>query len=356
MNFIMRLASLPVILGGLIMFRMTVRTLYLRLLSTMGGIGLRLFPSIYGSLDDQNVRYGSGNRVKEKYLDKEEFTGFLKNAEESEKSCDEILLELEYEGGVTTTVLDTPLEQIFDGLDRDEEVAVQYSGGCDSTLAATLAARYFRKVHLISFYSPFILKKEKGEVNADKLVSVFGPEKVIYVREDTSKTFDRLLFGNYFSDLRSHKSFVLGVGCLACKLSFDVHIVRYALKNNVSLVLDGADLSVRSQLSQGDEGVLRERYQLYRKYGIEFRHPVARFENNAHELFILGTDLNPPQVLYAEQPVCVGNQFLNEIYDRFYFLPKYGLDRHSEAGMVWLKDKLGLCEALIDAEDSRGRL
>jgi hypothetical protein len=228
------------------------------------------------------------------------------------------------------------------------EVGVQYSGGCDSTLAAMLAARYFKKVHLLNFYHPFIREEERSEFNANKMIAMFGEEKVSYARIDATDTFNRILFGNYLGDLTKFKTFVVGVGCLACKISFDVHIIKYALEHNLKLVLDGADLSVKSQLSQGDEAILKARHNFYSDYGIDFKHPAARFENNPLEMFVLGMEANPPQIMYAEQGECIGNQFLNEIYDRFDFLPRYGIDVHSEKGLEWFLDKRSVCKEIIE--------
>lgn len=329
------------------MFNIRLRVLYLHFLSFIGNIGLKLFPSIYKSLDAQNKKYSSGHRIKESYQAKEDFNNFLIEAEKTNLTKEQIYSRLENNGGIKSTILSTPLEKIFDHANRDIEVGVQYSGGCDSTLAAMLAARYFRKVHLLNFYHPFIREKERSEFNANKMIAMFGKEKVKYARIDTTDTFTRILFGNYFGDLAKFKTFVVGVGCLACKISFDVHIIKYAMEHNIQLVLDGADLSVKSQLSQGDEGILKARHEFYSEHGIEFKHPAARFENNPHEMFVLGMEANPPQIMYAEQPECIGNQFLNEIYDRFYFLPKYGIDSHSEKGLAWFFDKRSVCKGII---------
>ena len=329
------------------MFNIRLRALYLRFLSFIGNIGLKLFPSIYKSLDAQNKKYGSGHRIKESYQDKEAFNNFLIEAEKTNLTKEKIYSRLKNNGGIKSTILNTPLEQIFDHANRDIEVGVQYSGGCDSTLAAMLAARYFKKVHLLNFYHPFIKQKERSEFNANKLITMFGKEKIKYARIDTTDTFNKILFGDYFGDLAKFKTFVVGVGCLACKISFDVHIIKYAMEHNIKLVLDGADLSVKSQLSQGDEGILKARHEFYSEHGIEFKHPAAEFENNPHEMFVLGMEANPEQIMYADQPECIGNQFLNEIYDRFYFLPKYGIDFHSEKGLDWFLDKRSVCKGII---------
>jgi predicted PP-loop superfamily ATPase len=330
------------------MFNIRLRALYLRFLGFTGNIGLKLFPSIYKSLDAQNKKYGSGRRIKESYQAKEDFNNFLIEAEKTNLTKEQIYSKLTNNGGIKSTILSMTLDQIFDNANRDIEVGVQYSGGCDSTLAAMLAARYFKKVHLLNFYHPFIKQKERSEFNANKMISMFGKEKVKYTRIDTTDTFNRILFGNYLGDLIKFKTFVVGVGCLACKISFDVHIIKYAMEHNIKLVLDGADLSVKSQLSQGDEGILKARHEFYSEHRIEFKHPAARFENNPHEMFVLGMEANPPQIMYAEQPECIGNQFLNEIYDRFYFLPKYGIDSHSEKGLEWFLDKRSVCKGIIE--------
>jgi O-antigen/teichoic acid export membrane protein len=329
------------------MFTLPLRRIYVSFLKLFGGIGLKLFPGIYGRMDRFNQQYSSGRRVKEHYQDKARLTAFLKRAEREKWPTERVLSTLKDEIGKVALV-DSKLNEVFDGADPGLEVAVQFSGGCDSTLIAMLAAQYFRKVHMVSFTHSLIEGTERTTVNAKKVIALFGEEKVVHRIIDSTDVFRSFVFDDYLRDLRKYKTFVVGIGCLACKLSFDVKILDYALSNGIKLILDGADLSVRTQLSQGDEGILRERGALFARYGVDFKHPAVKFKNNAFEMLLLGLKLDRSVLMYAEQPECRGNQFLNEVYDRFYFLPKYGIELHSQLGRQWLEDKLPLCRDRLD--------
>lgn len=331
---------------GLACRSMATRGIYLRTLKFYGKIGLIMFPWVYQMMDRFNQEYSSSQRVKEKYRDKAKIRRFLRKAEQKKLSDAAILSGMKNIIGEEFST-EISLDEVFEDADRDQEVAIQFSGGCDSTLIAMLSAKYFRKVHLLSFTHAFIEGAEKSILNAQKLISIFGAEKVTFNQLDTTKMYHKFLFENYDLDVRKFGTFVIGVGCLACKLSFDESIIKYSLENNIRYILDGADLSVKTQLSQGNEAVLNERWKLYRQYGLEFMHPAVKFKNNAYMLVKLGLELKPRTIFYAHQPECIGNQFLNEIHDRFYFIPKHGVELHTAKALLWLEDKLKVCHDSI---------
>lgn len=333
---------------GVLCCTLPSRKMYLKILKFFGKIGLFFFPQIYSKMDQFNQTYSSSKRVKEKYQDKAAIRQFLMKSERKKLSDEKIL------AGIKSIIGEEVgsqfnIHEIFENADPNCEVAIQFSGGCDSTLIAILAAQYFKKVHLLNFTHSLIANEQKSDLNANKLLSIFGTKKIVFRRIDTTKIYDHFLFGSYQKDLEKYGNFIIGLGCLACKLSFDVSIIKYALENNLKFILDGADLSVKTQLSQGNETILNERLKLYRQYGLEFMHPAVKFKNNAYLMLKLGLELKPRTIFFAEQPECKGNQFLNEIHDRFYFIPKYGVDLHTKKAFDWLIDKLDFCHDLIQA-------
>lgn len=323
-----------------------LRCVWVRFLRSVAEIGLRLKPSLYDQQDAYKQEHASGP---------------VRNRRQKERFC-QVLREAEAEGIVPAEAArrlgidqDDPgqlsgldVQAAFQGVRPDvKEVVVQYSGGADSTIAAIIAGQHFEKVHLLTFHHAFIRAKEKSEVNAAKLQQILGSDAVVHRYLDTTQVLNQIIFGNYIGDLRKYGTLPVGWPCLACKLSFDTETIRYACDNNIKLVVDGADLRVEFQLSQGHAGMLELRRQFYQEYDIDFRHPVAHMEDTTKDLLLFGLHSDPACILYPHQGHCIGNDLLGTIYKRFYFLPKYGMDALSDAASNWAKEKIEVCKRLL---------
>ncbi len=344
-----KIASASALIVGMLTLlacTLRLRCLWVRFLRSVAEIGLRLKPSLYDQQDAYKQEHASGP---------------VRNRRQKEKFC-QVLRQAEAEGIV-------PAEAAAHlGIDRDQqgqlnsfdvqaafedvrpdvtEVAVQYSGGADSTMAAIIAGQHFEKVHLLTFHHAFIRAKEKSEVNAVKLQQILGSDTVIHRYLDTTQVLNQIIFGNYIGDLLKYGTLPVGWPCLACKLSFDAHTIEYACANDIGVVVDGADLRVEFQLSQGHAGMLELRRQFYQEYDIDFRHPVAHMEDTTKDLLLFGLHSDPACILYPHQGHCIGNDLLGTIYKRFYFLPKYGMDTLSDAASNWAKEKIQVCKRLL---------
>ena len=331
---------------------MVQRLRFLRLLKAVGSAGLKLMPFIYSYLDRQNQEMNSGNKVKEKYRAKMKLQRKLQLLDNSPLSlADHNEL---YTGPSQIGSISKPrLADLFHHLKPENTVLIQYSGGADSTLAGILAARYFEQVHLLTFRNTFTKYNDRSRHNAQKLIGIFGADKIIHIELDSSRALDSLLFESYEQDFKKFGRYLAGVGCLACKSSFDVGCLRYAHSHKLNIIIDGADLSVHSQLSQGNPETMELRNRIFCDSGFTFLHPAAEFERTDLELLNFGLEQDPPVLLYPQQPDCIGNEFLNEIHDRFYFIPRFGLARHTELGSNWLRDKMPTIIAL-SRKDSSG--
>lgn len=343
---VLSIAALVISAIGALTWSLTARRLWAQCIRFLGNLGLKLFPSIWAAADARNVEYASGKR-KKSYLEKHRFVSTLHDADAQGLSAEQVLEAV----GVSrddSQLSSSFVQQMFRAIAPDaREVAVHYSGGADSTLAAFLAAEYFDRVHLLTFYHEFVAEGEKSRVNARKLAAIFGADRIQHVYVDVSETLKAMLFGDFWDDLKQYGMFPAGTGCLSCKLTFDIHSVEYALEHNIPLVIDGSDLRVEFQLSQGNEELLEERRRFYLQHGIEFAHPAAEIDDSDVELLLRGLNADPPQIMYGEQPHCKGYDFLAEIYERYWFLPKHGIHRLTEIGLKYTQDKLALGSRLL---------
>ena len=343
---ILAVVALVVSIITLLACTLRLRCLWVRLLRFVAGVGLRLRPSLYDQQDAYKQQHASG-AVRSR-RPREELCRILREAEREGLAPAEAARHLGLGQDQQGQLSSLAAQGAFADVPPDvKEVAVQYSGGADSTVAAILAALRFERVHLLTFYHPFIRAKEKSEVNADKLARIFGSEAVIHRYVDARQALDAIMFGNYLGDVRRYRTFPVGWPCLACKLSFDTQTIRYACDNDVKLVVDGADLRVPFQLSQGHEGMLELRRQFYLEYGIDFTHPVADFQDTTAELVLFGLHSNASCIMYPHQAHCIGNDLLGAMYKRFYFIPKYGMEALTDVATRWAEEKIALCKQLL---------
>ncbi|MDX9975188.1 MAG: hypothetical protein RBU21_19530, partial [FCB group bacterium] len=60
-----------------------------------------------------------------------------------------------------------------------DKVAVCYSGGCDSTLAALLLGKRFKQIHLVTFHNAFTYCEEEVLIRAKLLKDKLGEDRIV---------------------------------------------------------------------------------------------------------------------------------------------------------------------------------
>lgn len=324
------------------------RARLVRIVGKVGNSMLRLFPSLYDGHDTYKRQYAHGtvrNMRQGRHL-----CSVLQKAEREGLSPREALrmvgVEPEGESKLTPELAAQVFEDAPEGVN---EIAIQFSGGADSTAAAVLAAQRFDRVHLLTFRHSFIEKPEESWQNARKLSEIFGEDAISYIVVDATADIEEILFRDYGSDRQKYGTSPMTDPCLGCKLSFDTSTIRYCRRNGVKLVGDGADLRVQFQLSQGNREIMALRQQLYNDYDLDFVHPVAEIDNSIRELLLFGLHTQPGCLIYPTQPQCVGVDIVAPAYKRFYYLPKYGMSELQRFGEMWAAQKLEICRELLDS-------
>jgi len=121
-----------------------------------------------------------------------------------------------------------------------KEVAVMFSGGIDSLLAAVLLQKEFDKVHLITFdkgYLEFGLKNNLP--NIERLKKTYGEEKFVNKIIDIKDILKKVSIKSLLKEYRYYGMEV--VWCVACRLSMNAGALIYALENNLEAYADGSN-------------------------------------------------------------------------------------------------------------------
>ena len=105
---------------------------------------------------------------------------------------------------------------------------VLYSGGCDSTLAAAMAAENYQKVHLITYYRAGFFKADNPRANLDRLQKRYGSDKFDTQLIDVNSKFKTVQYSNYLYYLKKFGPLNMSI-CGLCKLAMHWQTIEFAL-------------------------------------------------------------------------------------------------------------------------------
>jgi 7-cyano-7-deazaguanine synthase in queuosine biosynthesis len=256
------------------------------------------------------------------------------------------------------------------GIDRSQEqVAVMFSGGTDSTLAAAIAAETFKKVHLVSFHVSQMSNWERQRKGAQVLIDRYGANKVVHRMIDNDALFRELHLGHYFRDLKKYGLFLACLVCPACAVGMTTRVLVYCRQYGCRYVWDG----VQSEgSSEHIYPILRRNIyvritEFCRDYGVIHESPVYDISRTDHVLYEMGlTDrkqlklralgdadmqnekyVNQLEEWHKTQADCVGNT-LGLIYLVGAFLPRYGNERNEELSQSYFTERIEMARRFLD--------
>ena len=158
-------------------------------------------------------------------------------------------------------------------------VALMYSGGTDSTLAAVKAAQAFQQVHLLTYRRFGMFHLQNSERNVKALRERFGQER--FVRPaliPVDDLFRHVSYESYLRDLLRHRLMLLTT-CGLCKLAMHLRTLVYCHRHGVGCVWDGANRNMTIFPAQMSE-VLEMLRRLYGLADIEYENPVFDYDDD----------------------------------------------------------------------------
>jgi hypothetical protein len=160
-----------------------------------------------------------------------------------------------------------------------DRVALLFSGGSDSTLAAVRAAERFGEVHLLTYRRFGMADVQNSEVHVGKLRERFGADR--FVRPpiaSVDRLFRHVAHERQWRDVRRH-GFLPLTTCGLCKLSFHLRTVVYCHDAGVGNVWDGSNKAMVIFPEQMIE-VLDMFRAMYRDAGITYENPVFHYDDD----------------------------------------------------------------------------
>ena len=156
------------------------------------------------------------------------------------------------------------------GNQKRREIALMFSGGIDSTMAAILLAEQYDRVHLLTYgngYGHYHLDRTRRR--ADELRQRCG-DRFEHAVVSVQDLFERYLPEPEAEFRRYRSGFVW---CLGCKLAMHTRSILYNLEHRITEMTDGSSKSTGEMVEQMPVCVNGFR-EFYSFHGITFSTPV----------------------------------------------------------------------------------
>jgi len=263
-------------------------------------------------------------------------------------------------------------------VNRQNEIAILYSGGTDSTCAASIMAEEFKIIHLLTFKRFGLFSIENSCRNVDILKEKFPSTIFIHKIIDIDRLAKYISYSHFIQDLFKYGFFILS-NCIFCGLIHHFGALIYCLDNKITNVADG---STREWpfFPTHMEKVISEFREMYTRFNIKYYTPVYNFElpspfrfidkiytlresdreiNNDNPckkttgryLFKLGilpsSDVKGTNLDHKMQPRCL--QFiLHHLYLYWYFMPLHDYSKFELITLKFLREKINYLVTLIE--------
>jgi len=180
------------------------------------------------------------------------------------------------------------------------EVAVMFSGGIDSLLAAVVLLQQHDRVHLITFDKGYLEFGVKNNIpNVERLQAQYGPDRVTHQIVELKDVVKRIAVKAFFKDRKKYNAETRW--CVGCRVGMNTGGLLFALENNL---LGYADGSNREQIPSPENltgtaenfpSIVNRSKALAAEYGVHFLTPTYEYgsrENRRQQLAELGFDID----------------------------------------------------------------
>jgi len=180
------------------------------------------------------------------------------------------------------------------------EVAVMFSGGIDSLLAAVLLQKEFDKVHLITFNKGYLEFGVKNNLpNVERLKATYGGDKITHQIIDHKAIIKRIAMSSFFKNRDKYNAETRM--CVGCRLSMNTGGLLFALENDLVGYADGSN---REQIPSAENltgtaenfpSIVNGGKKFAQEYGVHFMTPTYEFgsrDERRAKLKELGYDID----------------------------------------------------------------
>ena len=156
-------------------------------------------------------------------------------------------------------------------MSTSKEIALMFSGGVDSTIAAVELAKTYDKVHLYNYkngYGHYAMgRSRKRYEELDRL----QPGRFTFTYRPIRELFERITVRTLAEDYREFGSAF--VWCMGCKLAMHTMSIVLSLERGVRVMSDGSASDSDEMVEQMLISISMVRL-FYKEFGIDFEIPV----------------------------------------------------------------------------------
>jgi len=232
----------------------------------------------------------------------------------------------------------SPGEQKF-----NSEVAVLFSGGSDSTLAASMLIKEHNIVHLLTYKHRAMTFEKKCIHSLQRLCNKYGKERFKHSFFNINPIFDSIFFKLLPNDLREYGTYALPMCCGACKLSMHVQTILYCREHRIQYAADGSNVELSELFPEQMISVLNIYKRLYERFGISYSNPVFDINRSDFRLYERGItrkrEYKSEHVFYSNQHSCFAG-FVLYSYTLGVSLPMFGCSSKEDLAADYIEDKI----------------
>lgn len=152
------------------------------------------------------------------------------------------------------------------------EIALMFSGGVDSTMAACLLAERYDRVHLLTYHNGHgTTGMGKARRRVEELRDRYGRGKFEHLLTSTKGLMEKVVIDDLVETYAEYRSGF--IWCMGCKLAMHARSAIYCLENGVPEMSDGSSGSTQEMVEQMLVSLSLIR-RFYAHYGIGFQTPV----------------------------------------------------------------------------------
>ncbi|MCO4773865.1 MAG: 7-cyano-7-deazaguanine synthase [Deltaproteobacteria bacterium] len=153
-----------------------------------------------------------------------------------------------------------------------KEIALMFSGGVDSTMAACLLAEQYDRVHLLTYHNGHgTAHMGKTKRRVEELQAKCGRDKFVHMLTSTKALMETVVVDDLVETYAEYRSGF--IWCMGCKLAMHARSAIYCLENGLTEMSDGSSGSTQEMVEQMLVSLSLIR-AFYAKYGITFATPV----------------------------------------------------------------------------------